>query len=106
MTTEPLRIGPAARALGTTTRTLRYYEEYGLLRRPGRSPAGQRRYEAADLERARTILVLRQLGLPLQAIRDALDSDAEPDLNQIIEAQNRVVGLLAEAAARHRDHVG
>ena len=106
MTDEPLRIGSAARALGTTTRTLRYYEEYGLLLRPGRSAAGQRRYDTADLERARAILTLRELGLPLHTIRDALDAGALPDLASIVEAQARLVALLDGPAAEHRAQAG
>src|SRR6185312_16903066 len=57
-----LRIGDVARLVGTTPRTIRYYEEKGLLPpAPGR-PAGQHRvYEQADVERLREILRLKEL---------------------------------------------
>jgi len=62
------KIGQVADALGTTPRTLRFYEEQGLLT-PRRTTRGTRLYTAHDWERARLVLHLAGLGIPLEEIR-------------------------------------
>ena len=49
-----MRIGEVAQASGTTTKTLRYYEEFGLLPAADRTPAGYRDYGPEVLDRLRT----------------------------------------------------
>ncbi|HEX3541508.1 MAG TPA: MerR family transcriptional regulator, partial [Acidimicrobiales bacterium] len=72
---ESHRIGEVARELGVTTRTLRYYQELGLLN-PGQSPGANRRYSEADVSRLRRILELRNvMGFDLEHIRVILDSE-------------------------------
>lgn len=61
------KIGEVARQLGTTTRTLRFYEEQGLLE-PNRTEKGTRLYTDDDIERFRAIFRLAELGLPLRTI--------------------------------------
>jgi DNA-binding transcriptional MerR regulator len=75
-----LTIGPAAAAAGVTPRTLRYYEELGLLRPSGHSVGGARRYADADLARIARIRELQQLMgfnldeiAPILAAEDALE---------------------------------
>ncbi len=68
-----MRIGEVATRTGLTVRTLRHYDQLGLLRPQGRSPAGYRQYTREDLLRLQQILSLRQLGLSLEAIGQALD---------------------------------
>lgn len=70
-------IGELARRTGVSVRMLRYYETEGLLR-PERSGAGYRRYDVADVERARRIVVLNRAGLTLDRIRPLLGC-AVPD---------------------------
>ncbi len=65
--------GDLARATGNTVRTIRFYEEQGLLRAALVSEGGHRRYTAGDLERMLFIGDLRELGLPLSEIRAVLD---------------------------------
>jgi DNA-binding transcriptional MerR regulator len=71
-----LRIGELARSAGLTTRTLRYWEEIGLLK-PSRDSAGaERLYSAVQLARAARIRELQDLlGLSLAEIRVVLDSE-------------------------------
>ncbi|MNI44609.1 HTH-type transcriptional activator TipA [compost metagenome] len=69
-----VKIGVMAKTLGTTVRALRYYESVGLLR-PVRS-ARDRRYDATQCEKARLIVGLRRLGVPLGEIRQILDENA------------------------------
>ncbi|CCQ17454.1 MerR family transcriptional regulator (fragment), partial [Rhodococcus sp. AW25M09] len=63
-------IGDVARRTGVTERTLRYYEELGLLA-PDRDGGGRRRYGGGDLDRLYRIRLLRELGTPL--------ADVDPD---------------------------
>jgi DNA-binding transcriptional MerR regulator len=92
-----------AQQVGVTTRTLRYYQELGLLD-PGQSPGGSRRYSDADAARLRRIIELRSvMGFDLERIREILDS--EDRLAQLrAEAQRgtsdeRRREILAEAIA-------
>ena len=71
-----LRIGEVALRAGVSTRTLRYYEELGLLQPSGRSTGGARRYSEADAERLRRIRELQELmGLGLDEIRTILQAE-------------------------------
>ena len=73
-----LTIGTLSRKTGTKVQTVRYYEQIGLLREPGRTTGGQRRYEEADLDRLAFIRHARQLGFGLDAIRELLDLSDHP----------------------------
>lgn len=67
-----LRIGDVARLTGTTTRTIRYYEEIGLLPLArGRQPGAHRVYEQQDVERLADVLRLKELlGLTLDELKE------------------------------------
>jgi DNA-binding transcriptional MerR regulator len=56
-----LRIGEAAARIGVSSRTLRYYEELGLLTPSGRTPGGARRYTDDDIARLEHIRELQEL---------------------------------------------
>jgi DNA-binding transcriptional MerR regulator len=77
--TQPksLRIGEVAELTGTTPRTIRYYEEIGLL--PGsldRAQGKHRAYTEADVERMREIIRLRDLlGLSLDELSALLEAE-------------------------------
>ncbi|MCX2732971.1 MerR family transcriptional regulator [Saccharopolyspora sp. NFXS83] len=58
-----MRIGDAAAAAGTTPRTLRFYEQRGLLDPAPRTATGQRTYRPRDVARVRIIRQLLALGL-------------------------------------------
>ena len=73
-----LTIGTLSRKTGTKVQTVRYYEQIGLLREPGRTEGGQRRYEEADLDRLAFIRHARQLGFALDAIRELLELSDHP----------------------------
>jgi DNA-binding transcriptional MerR regulator len=71
MSEERLRIGQVADLTGTTPRTIRYYEELGLLATSDREPGAHRVYEQADVERLREMLRLRRvLGLSLDELSE------------------------------------
>jgi DNA-binding transcriptional MerR regulator len=71
-------VGELAGELGVTTRTLRFWEEAGIVS-PGRTRGSARVYDARD--RARLVLALRgkRFGMSLAEIREIVDMyDAEP----------------------------
>jgi DNA-binding transcriptional MerR regulator len=72
-----LRIGDAARLAGTTPRTIRYYEEIGLLPEAPQRPAGQHRlYSEAEVERLRELMRLKSLlGVSLEELRTLLAAE-------------------------------
>ncbi|MBA2285320.1 MAG: MerR family transcriptional regulator [Ktedonobacteraceae bacterium] len=69
---ELLQIGEVATLLGMSTKTIRYYQQIGLLAAPSRSSSGYRLYSASDLLRLLRIKRLRALGLSLDRIKAAL----------------------------------
>ena len=74
-----LTIGRLAQAAGCKVQTVRYYEQIGLLPPPARSEGNQRLYARSDVDRLAFIRHARELGFPLQAIRDLLSLSDEPE---------------------------
>jgi DNA-binding transcriptional MerR regulator len=74
---EELRIGEVAKLTGTTPRTIRYYEEIGLLpaarqRQPGR----HRSYDEGDVERLTELLRLKDLlGVSLEELKELVSAE-------------------------------
>ncbi|GAA2749124.1 DNA-binding transcriptional MerR regulator [Amnibacterium kyonggiense] len=66
-----------ARASGVTSRTLRHYDAIGLLPPAGTGANGYRLYGQEELLRLQQLLVLRELGLPLEEIRAVLDAQRD-----------------------------
>ena len=65
--------GDLARATGNTLRTIRHYEEEGLLKPAEVSDGGHRRYTEDELERLKLISDLREMGLSLGEIKAILE---------------------------------
>jgi MerR family transcriptional regulator, repressor of the yfmOP operon len=75
-TLERLRIGEVARRLGVTTRTLRYYEEIGLLGGGDRAAGQHRFYGEQEVDRLRDALRLKSLlGLTLEELGELLEAE-------------------------------
>lgn len=73
---QALTVGQVARATGMPAKTIRYYEQVGVLHPPTRNAAGYRQYTERSLARLRFIRRARALGLPLhqlKALTAALD---------------------------------
>ena len=84
---KPLRIGEVAELTGTTPRTIRYYEEIGLLPDAQEREQGKHRcYTDTDVERVREIMRLRDLlGLTLEEVSALLEAeDARAQLRREI----------------------
>ena len=75
---RPLRIGEVAELTGTTPRTIRYWEEIGLLDPgPERAQGKHRCYTQSDVERVREIIRLRDLlGLSLEQLSQLLEAES------------------------------
>ncbi|HEX4837889.1 MAG TPA: MerR family transcriptional regulator [Solirubrobacteraceae bacterium] len=74
---QSLRIGDVAKLAGTTPRTIRYYEEIGLLPdAPERPSGGHRLYTPAEVERLREVIRLKELlGVTLDELKDLLAAE-------------------------------
>ena len=95
-----LQIGEAADRTELTQRTLRYYEEKGLLHPPTRMEGGFRLYSPEDFERLERIKELKTLlGFSLADIKEMLEAD---DVRTQIRAQWDRDADAAEKAARIR----
>lgn len=72
-----LRIGEVAKLAGTTPRTIRYYEEIGLLTAAtDREPGSHRTYAEADAERLTELLRMRDLlGLSLEELKEVFEAE-------------------------------
>jgi MerR family transcriptional regulator, repressor of the yfmOP operon len=73
----PLRIGEVARRVGVTPRTIRYYEEVGLLPAPdSREPGAHRTFAPADVERLTELIRLKNLlGVSLDGLKDLVEAE-------------------------------
>jgi DNA-binding transcriptional MerR regulator len=80
------KVGELGRRTGLTVRTLHHYDRIGLLSPSGRSAAGYRLYDDADVARLHRIVVLRQLGLSLEQVRESLAGSAWT-LERVLRAQ-------------------
>lgn len=74
-----LTIGQAAAAVGCNVRTIRYYEQIGLLPAPVRTDGNQRRFLATDLKRLAFIRHARELGFSIDRIATMLDLSRRRD---------------------------
>jgi DNA-binding transcriptional MerR regulator len=98
-------IQQAARVSGVTARTLRYYDEIGLLRPARVGSNGYRYYEREQLLRLQQILLLRELGLDLTTIRKVVDAQRNPiealrqHHRRLLDERNRLDRLATTVAA-------
>jgi DNA-binding transcriptional MerR regulator len=117
-----LRIGEVAKLAGTTPRTIRYYEEIGLLpATSGREPGAHRSYAEADVERLTDLLRLKDLlGVSLEELKELVEAeDARAALRrewhggvedpvrrrQILEQSQAYTALQLELVRRRRDEI-
>lgn len=117
---EPyLQIGEVADRTGVTQRTLRFYEERGLLKAPSRMEGGFRLYSEEDIDRVEQIKRLQNLlGLTLAEIKDMVEAEEakielratyRPDLDaearitrlvkavEVTERQSEIIGTKIDA---------
>jgi DNA-binding transcriptional MerR regulator len=117
-----MRIGDVAKLAGTTPRTIRYYEEIGLLPATGeRQPGAHRTYAESDVERLTEVLRLKSLlGLTLEelkelvevegaraALREEWHGGVEDPVRrrQILDESLAHIGRQLELVRRRRDEI-
>lgn len=75
-----MTVDAVVRQLNVTPRTLRYYEEIGLIKPCARSSGGHRLYNQANVEHVKQIMGLKEvLGFSLDEIREILDAERSLD---------------------------
>jgi DNA-binding transcriptional MerR regulator len=89
-------VSQVARMAGVSVRALHHYDQIGLLRPSGRSEAGYRLYDQADLERLQQVMFFRALEVPLEEIARIM-TDPDFDVGAALRMQRQ---LLAGKAVR------
>lgn len=79
MRAQEFSIGQLAAQTGSKVQTIRYYEQIGLMPEPLRTEGNQRRYGQQHMSRLAFIRHSRELGFPLDAIRELLSLADVPD---------------------------
>ena len=101
--TTTMKVGELAKRTGLSVRALHHYDAIGLLAPSQRSDAGYRLYTERDIARLQQIASLRQLGLSLDEIRDALtrpDFSPERVIAAHIARVEEQIALAGELRAR------
>lgn len=109
-----LQIGEVAERVGLSLRTLRHWDDRGLLVPSARSAGGFRLYTDDDVERCRFIMSLRPLGLSLDELRefaDAVDtarggSALEPAVRDRLEQFRSLTRTQTSAVRRQLQELG
>lgn len=93
-------VGRIAAITGLTVRALHHYDAIGLVSPSCRSAAGYRLYGEDDLRRLQQVLVLRELGFGLDAVRALIDAPADRRRAALLEQRTQI-----ERQRRHADAV-
>ncbi|WP_231134601.1 MerR family transcriptional regulator [Motilibacter deserti] len=102
-----MQIGEAAERVGLSIRTLRHYEEVGIVRPSARSDGGFRLYTADDLARLALVKPMKPLGFTLEQMRellsllDVLDGTGA-DPAAVADARERLAAYREIVATRVR----
>ncbi len=115
ITVQSIAIGEVAKRLGITTRTIRYYEEIGLMGPSERIGGGTRMYGRAEVLRLKFILKLKELGISLkemQTIAEYFDVNDQnfgsltPHLVELLDAHiGKVDEKIANLSSLRREIV-
>ncbi|WP_407665265.1 MerR family transcriptional regulator [Microbacterium aurugineum] len=98
---ETMRIGEVADQTSLSFRTLRHYEDVGLVTPTGRTDGGFRLYTPKDVGRLMIVRRMKPLGYTLDEMRAVLDVvDALADEPDSEDLQERLSALRQEATAR------
>src|SRR5450755_634777 len=106
--TPSLRIGDVARIVGTTPRTIRYYEEIGLLREGAERPSGAHRlYSQGEVERLAEVMRLKELlGLSLEELKALLTAEeARAEVRAQLQREDVVPERRRELLAEALGHI-
>ncbi|RLQ22979.1 Cu(I)-responsive transcriptional regulator [Seongchinamella sediminis] len=117
-----MNISEAARRSGLSSKTIRYYEDIGLIASPRRGDNGYRQYEDAAVEELQFLGRAREVGFDLEECRQLLDLhrdsgrqsrharqlvlEKSAQLQQRIDALKSMQGVLEDMASRCRGDEG
>jgi DNA-binding transcriptional MerR regulator len=93
------QIGELSRALGVTTRTLRLYEQLGLIDPPQRTDGGIRFYTKEDIRRIKFVLKVKELGLSLKQMQELAEIYRQTNM------PDRIMPRLIEILDAHTDAI-
>lgn len=102
MKRQSYQVRELARLAGVSVRTLHHYDRIGLLRPARRTPAGYREYGEAEVLRLQQILLHREQGFPLEAIRGVLETRGVDRRELLREQRERLLQEADSVAARLR----
>lgn len=100
-----MKIGEFARRAGTTAKTIRFYEQAGLLPAPARTPAGYRDYQPELVDRLQFVRRAQSAGLSLREVRQVLtiadrgDAPCEHVVNILQARLDHVRDMLSELSS-------
>lgn len=97
------QIGEVAESVGLSLRTIRYYEEIGLVTPSGRTEGGFRLYTGTDVDRLRLVKALKPVGMSLETMGELLecvDLLREGAAADAGEAERRLEGVIGQALER------
>lgn len=102
---ELISIGDLSKSLGLTTRTLRYWEEAGIIIAAPRSEGSNRFYSKDIAKRVRFIIKLKELGLTIKEMQDLYAAYGEAKqtdkmIPALIQILDRHINLVDEKMAR------
>ena len=95
-----LKIGEVARQTGRSIKTIRYYEQRGLLEQPPRTEAGYRLYGPEEVARLRFVQRAKLLGLTLEEIRELVELAARCNEGEIVPRLQEVLRAKLEETER------
>lgn len=103
-------ITAVCRLLGITSRTIRYYEQLGLIKTVRKSNTAPRQLDMETIERLRKICFLRKLGMGLDEIAEVINNDEKAteliirkkaamkaEINELVERVNLLTEVMAAA---------
>lgn len=93
------QIGEVAEAVGLSLRTIRYYEEVGVVPPSGRTAGGFRLYTDDDIDRLRLVKQMKPLDFSLEEMRDLLDVRDRLAQDLMGEEREQLIGRLGMYAA-------
>ena len=99
---ETYTIGDVAAQFGLTVRTLRYWDQIGLVVPSYRDWQDFRQYTESDMQRIHDVLTYRAVGLKLQAIRELLDDPSGDNADVVTQFAD----AAAASPAATRSHFG
>lgn len=102
---EIISIGDLAKSIGLTTRTLRYWEEVGIIESEERADGANRGYSPYFVRRIKFIMKLKELGLTIKEMQDlyAVYGEAKQTdrlIPQLIQVLDKHINMVDEKVAR------